>query len=397
MNTSCYGNAFNTRSVNFGQTKTPHAEKQSAFPAPVSDSKTDSTLDARHTTIQLPKAVAKPTWFHYLGMYVTGALSVFTGHLLTPSPIKGNIDSSNYTETVLVGQKTNARHGKPIYTADPLKPNQYNVQFLPEALSEKAMADRDATSIKLASGELAKAGNEDALNVALVKHAFPATVMVAAERDVRKIVIDQHGRQIVTTEKKTQFGTGFIIRKDGYFLTNSHVISDDKGNNPVSSVKVTFLNGKTYTAKRIHNDTTIDIALLKLDTVPENIPTMTIASQSEAGESVMISGHPELNGWSAMFGKISNNDRLSDRGVWHLQTDADFDNGISGGPLVNSRGQVVGINTYMTGEDMGTIRGFSIRHDVLRGYLQKQLPEQKALETSQPQAPVSETPIPEKK
>jgi S1-C subfamily serine protease len=362
MNTSFDAHALKTRPIVFGKTDT-----QNLSPQPVTSQP--------QLIKQIPKTGTKPNWFHYFGMYMTGALSVMTGHLLTPSSIEGGAINSKEPQSVLVSGKQTYQ-GKKIYTADPLKPNQYNVQFLPEALSEKAMAERESNSNKLASGDLAKAGNEDALNVTLVKHAFPATVLVGAERDVKKIVYDQYGRQIVTIEKKTQFGTGFFIRKDGYFLTNNHVISDENGNNPVSSVKVTLLNGKTYTAKRIHNDGNIDIALFKLDTVPENLPTLSIASQSETGESVMISGHPELSGWSAMFGKISNNDRLSDRGVWHVQTDADFDNGISGGPLLNSRGQVVGINTYMTGEGMGAVRGFSIRHDVLRDYVQKQLPQE---------------------
>lgn len=363
MHTSFYGHALNTRPVVFGKVKTDSEKITPQLNNPQSQS-----------LKQIPQKGVKPNWFHYFGMYMTGALSVMTGHLLTPRSIEGGDGSPTKAQSVMVSGKQSPL-GKKINTADPLKPNQYNVQFLPEALNEKAMAERDSNSNKLASGELAKAGNEDALNVTLVKHAFPATVLVGAEREVKKIVYDQFGRQIVTIEKKTQFGTGFFIRKDGYFLTNNHVISDENENNPVSSVKVTLLNGKTYTAKKIHNDSNIDIALFKLDTVPENLPVLSIANQSETGESVMISGHPELNGWSALFGKISNNDRLSDRGVWHVQTDADFDNGISGGPLINSRGQVVGINTYMTGEGMGAVRGFSIRHDILRNYLEKQLPQ----------------------
>jgi len=151
-------------------------------------------------------------------------------------------------------------------------------------------------------------------------------------------------------ERETQrsLGSGFVIDKDGYILTNRHVIEG------ADEVNISFPDGKRFDAKIIGRDPRTDVALLKIEpSVPLTALELGDSDQTEPGEWVMAIGSPfGLSGNSVTVGVVSYRGRpltLGTQGtsVDMIQTDAAINPGNSGGPLLNTRGQVVGINTLI--------------------------------------------------
>jgi len=140
-------------------------------------------------------------------------------------------------------------------------------------------------------------------------------------------------------------GSGVIITEDGYIVTNNHVI--DKA----SELEVTLNNNKTYKAKLVGTDSKMDIALLKVDT-PDKLPYATFGNSDDikVGEWVLAVGNPYNLTSTVTAGIVSAKARnLSKDGLQSfIQTDAAVNPGNSGGALVNTRGQLVGINTMIT-------------------------------------------------
>ena len=139
------------------------------------------------------------------------------------------------------------------------------------------------------------------------------------------------------------FGSGFIIRPDGYILTNTHVI---KG---MTNIKVTLNDKRQYPAKLIGQDEKSDVALLKIEA--KNLPTVKIGNPDElrSGEWVAAIGAPFGFENSVTSGIVSAKNRtLPDDGYMpFIQTDVAINPGNSGGPLFNLKGQVVGINSQI--------------------------------------------------
>lgn len=139
-------------------------------------------------------------------------------------------------------------------------------------------------------------------------------------------------------------GSGMIINEEGYVLTNYHVISG------AQDVKVILSTGKEVKAKVVNYDAAHDIAVVK---ITEDIKVPAVAelgdsSTLQVGETVVAIGNPlgkEFLG-SVTSGIVSAvNRNLGEKDISYIQTDAAINNGNSGGPLLNSRGQVIGINT----------------------------------------------------
>jgi serine protease Do len=145
-------------------------------------------------------------------------------------------------------------------------------------------------------------------------------------------------------------GSGFIIDKAGYILTNRHVIDD------ADKVRVTLANGgvnpKQYDAKIIGKDARTDVALLKIEPKePLTVLDLGDSSQEEVGEFVMAIGNPFGLSGTVTVGVVSFKGRptplTQGTSVDMIQTDAAINPGNSGGPLLNTRGQVIGINTLI--------------------------------------------------
>ena len=150
----------------------------------------------------------------------------------------------------------------------------------------------------------------------------------------------------------TGVGTGIIMSKDGYMVTNAHVIYDDEyGYGEASSVQIQMSDEETtYDARIVAYDKEADIAVLKIDADNLTPAEFGDSSSCEVGEMVVAIGNPlglQFQN-TVTCGIISALDRkvtINDNTMTLIQTDTAINNGNSGGPLINSSGQVIGINS----------------------------------------------------
>jgi serine protease Do len=168
------------------------------------------------------------------------------------------------------------------------------------------------------------------------------------------------------SQKVKELGSGFLISPDGYIVTNDHVAGN------ATEITVTLTDGKEYKAKLIGTDHSTDISLLKIEGT--HFPFITLGNSDDVliGEWVIALGNPfglfNLNDKPTVtVGVISstgmNLEPLDNRYYLNMiQTDASINGGNSGGPLVNSVGDVIGMNTLIyTGGGAGSIGlGFAI-------------------------------------
>ena len=161
----------------------------------------------------------------------------------------------------------------------------------------------------------------------------------------------------VQTPKRAAAGSGVIISADGYIITNNHVVDG------ADELTVTLNeNSKEYSARIIGADATTDLALIKIDA--KNLPAIVIANSDDVkvGEWVLAVGNPLGLNNTVTAGIVSAKARSMGQGVSSMiQTDAAINQGNSGGALVNTRGELVGINAMLysqTGSNIGY--GFAI-------------------------------------
>ncbi|MCH2405549.1 MAG: trypsin-like peptidase domain-containing protein [Nitrosopumilus sp.] len=165
-----------------------------------------------------------------------------------------------------------------------------------------------------------------------------------------------------TEEQTNGLGSGFVFDKKGHIITNAHVVDEAK------KVVVTFLDGRSYNAEIIGIDEFTDLAVIKVNTDSTLLQPLSLGDSSnlKVGESIAAIGNPFGLSGSMTSGIVSQLGRLLPSGSGYsipdvIQTDAAINPGNSGGPLLNMRGEVVGINTAIqstTGEFTGV--GFAI-------------------------------------
>ena len=147
-------------------------------------------------------------------------------------------------------------------------------------------------------------------------------------------------------------GSGFIISADGYVVTNNHVVEN------ATEIKVVTGDGKRYDASLRGRDSKTDLALLKLDT-DESLPYVELGDSDHArvGEWVVAVGNPFGLGGSVTAGIISARGRDINSGPFDdfIQVDAPINKGNSGGPLFDSRGRVIGVNTAIYSPSGGNV------------------------------------------
>jgi serine protease Do len=164
-----------------------------------------------------------------------------------------------------------------------------------------------------------------------------------------------YGFQGGQQQEQVGTGSGVIISEDGYIVTNNHVIKD------ATEIEITLNNKKSYKAKLIGTDSKMDIALLKI-TADEKLPYTTFANSDSVkiGEWVLAVGNPYNLNSTVTAGIISAKARnLDASGIQSfIQTDAAVNPGNSGGALVNTRGELIGINT-MISSPTGSYTGYS--------------------------------------
>jgi serine protease Do len=152
-------------------------------------------------------------------------------------------------------------------------------------------------------------------------------------------------------------GSGFVINPNGYIVTNNHVVDG------ASQVQVKFSDGRELSAKVVGRDSKTDIALLKVEASGLTVIPMGDSSASQVGEPVMAIGNPFGLDQTVTTGIVSATGRAIGSGPYDdfIQTDASINPGNSGGPLINARGQAIGINTAIFSQSGGSVGiGFAI-------------------------------------
>ena len=202
--------------------------------------------------------------------------------------------------------------------------------------------------------------------VAIAEHVTPAVVSIDATSDVPQGA--QRGRtpaRIPGFEGLEEFlppardrplsssGSGFIVSDSGYILTNNHVVTGPDRRTAADRVTVRLNDGRSFRARVVGNDPETDVAVLKID--GGRFPTVSMGDDHTAriGEWVVAIGNPLGLDFTVTAGIVSAKGRspngLRDTSQYavtdFIQTDAAINPGNSGGPLVNAKGEVIGINT----------------------------------------------------
>ena len=164
---------------------------------------------------------------------------------------------------------------------------------------------------------------------------------------------------ITTTPSASQeFGSGFLISKDGLIVTNNHVIDE------ASEISVALNTGEKYKAKILSIDKKTDIALLKINAAKElKFAKFGDSNKARVGDWVIVAGNPYGLGLSVSTGIISAKGRNLKNGQIDefIQTDAAINNGNSGGPMFNLKGEIIGISTSILSPSGGNVGiGFAI-------------------------------------
>ncbi|MEE8432152.1 MAG: DegQ family serine endoprotease [Candidatus Desulfatibia sp.] len=164
--------------------------------------------------------------------------------------------------------------------------------------------------------------------------------------------------------KQRSLGSGFIIHKDGYIVTNNHVVEN------ADKIEVILENEKEYEAEIIGRDPNTDLALLKIKT-ERDLPELKFGDSDalKVGQWVMAIGNPFGLDHTVTAGIVSAKGRVIGSGPYDdfIQTDASINPGNSGGPLLNMQGEVIGINTAIIASGQGI--GFAIPVNLAKGVI----------------------------
>jgi S1-C subfamily serine protease len=208
---------------------------------------------------------------------------------------------------------------------------------------------KDETIVQQPLGQAAtnqSAGNESGLTINdIYERDGPGVVFIRAEIVER---VQSPFDLFPQRRRNEATGAGFVVDKDGHVLTNAHVVQR------ATKIEVGFGANKTADAKLVGQDTDNDVALLKVDTSPKNLRPLELGDsrKAEVGDAVVAIGNPfgldrtvTTGIVSALQRQIQAPNGFTIRDV--IQTDAAINPGNSGGPLINARGEVIGINSQI--------------------------------------------------
>jgi Do/DeqQ family serine protease len=218
----------------------------------------------------------------------------------------------------------------------------------------------------------------------VVKKVMPAVVNISSSRTVKTsaggpggFFDDPFFRQFfggrvpqMPRERKAQsLGSGVVVSRDGYILTNNHVVEG------ATDVKVAFSDKREFPAKIVGRDSAYDLAVVKIDA--KDLPTLPLSDAEhnpQVGDVALAIGNPFGLGQTVTMGIVSATGR-ADLGIERfenfIQTDAPINPGNSGGALINTRGELIGINTAILAGDTGGNQGigFAIPADLARNVM----------------------------
>ncbi len=221
----------------------------------------------------------------------------------------------------------------------------------------------------------------------VVKRVMPAIVNISSSKMVKSqqgqlppgMFDDPFFRQFFGRTPQQQqpraqrahsLGSGVVVSPDGYILTNNHVVEG------ATDIKVAFSDKREFPAKIVGTDQFTDVAVIKID--QKNLPVLPLSdsSQAQVGDVCLAVGNPFGLGQTVTMGIVSATGRAGlgiERFEDFIQTDAPINPGNSGGALINTRGELIGINTAIlagnTGGNQGI--GFAIPINLARNVLEQ--------------------------
>jgi Do/DeqQ family serine protease len=239
----------------------------------------------------------------------------------------------------------------------------------------QSVATATATPAVLAQGRtgmIAATGGENFIADA-VERVGPAVVRIDSERTIKArqspMLDDPFFRQFFgdsfnfgpREREERGTGSGFIISEDGLVLTNAHVIDQ------ADTVTVTLRDGRKFDGKVLGTDPLTDLAVIRIAAKQLPVASLGNSAQLRPGEWAIAIGNPlgldntVTAGIVSATGRTSADVGIPDKRVGFIQTDAAINPGNSGGPLLNQRGEVIGVNTAIRADAMGL--GFAIPID----------------------------------
>ena len=236
--------------------------------------------------------------------------------------------------------------------------------------SSKSIFARTLATAPESFSQLVKIANPSVVNISTVKTIKEErdTPMPFGSNDPMKDFFERYfGGQIPKKYKQTNLGTGFIIDPKGFILTNNHVVEQ------TDEIRVRTADGKEFPAKIVGRDPITDLALIRIKSDKPFIPlTLGDSNRLEVGDWVVAIGNPFGLGNTVTAGIVSAKYRQIGAGAYDnfIQTDTPINLGNSGGPLLNTDGEVIGINTAIFTQSGGSVGiGFAIPINMVKDLL----------------------------
>ena len=227
-------------------------------------------------------------------------------------------------------------------------------------VSFNSITDNDAGELIVTNGDYGETVGE----VTGIERSYEYSLIDIFEKSEESIV----QVSVLRGESDGGMGSGFVYSDEGYVITNQHVVQD------AERVMITFLDGEAYIGNVVGSDRDLDIAVVKVEPTNTYLQPIKIGDSSKlkVGEKIAAIGNPFGLSGSMTSGIVSQMGRLLPQETGYsipdvIQTDAAINPGNSGGPLINMKGEVVGINTAIqsaTGEFSGI--GFAVPSNTVK-------------------------------